>query len=149
MLQITAKDLIERLSEPGQGEPFKALTLYACSAQQLQTICRLLLTFPVLVKNLTTLTLSYNAFNGSLPSELYELTALESLDLSHNELTRISSNIGQLTNLRSLSLADNNLAGLPSGLGRLKHLERLTLWGCPASMQLPYEVAGLQGAQIS
>ncbi len=42
------------------------------------------------------------------------LTELEKLDLSRNDLTAFSANIGSLSNLRILNLRDNKISSLPS-----------------------------------
>lgn len=68
---------------------------------------------------------------GKIPGNLGELTALEHLDLSINELHReIPAELGGLTNLESLDLQVNNLTGeIPASLGRLQNLEKLFLAG--------------------
>ncbi len=62
-----------------------------------------------------------------LPESLGRLTALQSLNLSWNQLTALPESLGQLTALRSLILSDNQLTALPESLGRLTALQSLKL----------------------
>jgi hypothetical protein len=49
---------------------------------------------------------------GSIPSEIYGMTALQAIDLNANRLTgTISSDIGNLVNLMVLQLEDNFFQG--------------------------------------
>ncbi len=78
---------------------------------------------------LTSLSLSLNDLTGSIPSELGNLTALTNLNLSINYLTgSIPSELGNLTALTNLSLSLNDLTGsIPSELGNLTALTNLNL----------------------
>ena len=52
----------------------------------------------------------FNHLTGSIPSEIGNLTALESLDLLNNQLTGpIPSEIGQLPALEGLVLSNNQI----------------------------------------
>lgn len=64
-----------------------------------------------------------------LPESLGQLTQLESLDLSGNQLTALPEWLSQLTWLRSLGLSGNQLTTLPESLGQLTQLEYLELSG--------------------
>src|SRR2546427_12402649 len=66
---------------------------------------------------------------AELPESLGELTWLESLDLSNNQLTALPDSLGQLTQLGSLSVEHNQLSDLPESLGRLTQLQYLNLIG--------------------
>ena len=105
------------------------------------------------LKNLTNLHLADNFIWGELPEELFNLTHLVKLKISHNELTgtllakignlanletlhcygnyfngQIPSTIGNLVKLVSLDLAENDFTGtLPSQLNNLINLELLNL----------------------
>ncbi|MBN2003102.1 MAG: GTP-binding protein [Anaerolineae bacterium] len=62
-----------------------------------------------------------------LPSEIGQLTKLQSLDLSHNHLTALPSEINQLIELHALYLDDNQLTTLPPKIGQLTNLWELEL----------------------
>lgn len=64
-----------------------------------------------------------------LPDSLSQLTQLESLDLSNNQLAMLPEWLGQLTQLQSLHLSGNQLTTLPEWLSNLSQLERLELDG--------------------
>ncbi|XP_077243208.1 cuscuta receptor 1-like [Tasmannia lanceolata] len=84
------------------------------------------------LKRLTDLGLGDNNLHDqSLPSCLGNLSSLENLDLSENNLTftsgAISTGLCGLKRLTHLRLTDNNLESLPSCLGNLTSLEYLYL----------------------
>jgi internalin A len=79
----------------------------------------------------------------NLPTEIGQLTNLQSLDLKVNQLTSLPAEIGQLTKLRSLDLSNNQLTGLPAGIGRLSNLQSLNLEGNQLP-KLPPEIQGVQ-----
>jgi internalin A len=62
----------------------------------------------------------------TLPSEIGQLSNLETLNLSDNSLRSVPTEIGLLENLRLLSLDNNQLQHLPSEIGNL----HLTCRGC-------------------
>ena len=70
-----------------------------------------------------------NQLSGSIPSELGDLTNLESLSLQDNQLTGpIPEELGKLAELDWLSLNHNDLSGeIPPALGNLASLEALYL----------------------
>ncbi|KAJ9702918.1 hypothetical protein PVL29_004593 [Vitis rotundifolia] len=112
---------------------------------------------PPSIRNLTNLqglylSDNFNVFNGTIPSLLYTMPSLLSLDLSHNKLTghigefqfdsleyidlsmnelhgSIPSSIFKLVNLKSLDLSSNNLRGVleTSKIGNLRNLSELDL----------------------
>jgi leucine-rich repeat protein SHOC2 len=49
-----------------------------------------------------------------VPVEIGQLTLLEHLDLSDNQLTCLPAEIGQLTSMRELFLGGNQLTSLPA-----------------------------------
>lgn len=69
----------------------------------------------------------------AIPSELYELTDLEILDITPESksgliytLPRVPPNFNLLINLKSLYLDNNNLVSIPNEIGDLQHLEVFT-----------------------
>ena len=72
--------------------------------------------------------LELRCLTGAVPAEIWQLTSLELLHLSGNQLTRVPAEIGQLTSLEALYLHDNQLTSVPrlrSGSSRR--------WSCWAS----------------
>ena len=67
--------------------------------------------------------------SGSIPISLGNLSNLESLDLSFNQLSgSIPSSLGALSNLVNLWLRENQLSGsIPISLGNLSNLQVLSL----------------------
>lgn len=66
---------------------------------------------------------------GRLPSQVYQLTNLQQLNLQGCGLTEISHEIGNLVNLEVLNLSHNKLKTLPAEIGKLKNLKQLILTG--------------------
>ncbi|XP_021820450.1 receptor-like protein 12 [Prunus avium] len=95
-----------------------------------------------LVKILTVFTsidMSCNKFNGSIPGELGELKSLYGLNLSNNALTgTIPSSLGNLRQLESLDLSKNSLRGpIPQEVGGLTFLSFLDLSNNQLVGQIP------------
>ena len=94
------------------------------------------------MRSLSSLHVAHNALVSSgLPTALWALSALRTLDLSYNKLSELPSGIGDLANLADLRLSGNALSGLPSELGRITSLEALyaadnLLASVPASLFL-------------
>ncbi|MEW5938527.1 MAG: COR domain-containing protein [Chloroflexota bacterium] len=57
-----------------------------------------------------------------LPESLWQLTQLQELDLSDNQLRTLPESLGQLTQLQELDLSDNQLRALPESLEQLTEL---------------------------
>lgn len=85
--------------------------------------------------SLETLDVSNNELIGALPGEIRFLKNLESLDASDNAMTGVPAEIGQLSELQYLDLSNNELTGLPNELGNLSSLLRLDLRGNAVSAQ--------------
>ena len=75
------------------------------------------------------LDLSHNDLTGSLPAEIRHLSRLKTLDISYNSMTGIPAEIGQLQELETLNLSHNQFTGLPYELGNLTHLKTLDISG--------------------
>ena len=97
----------------------------------------------------TRLRLRENQLSGSLPSELGNLTNLQTLNLYENELWGgLPSELGNLTNLTYLNLGDNELSGaLPRSLGNLTNLQQLGLFDNKLSGSLPSSLGNLTTLQ--
>jgi len=95
--------------------------------------------------HVTALTLAGNGLAGTLPPELGDLSALQTLDLSGNALSgAIPEEMGNLGSLMYLQLNDNQLEGvIPVSLGGLHSLRRLSLGGNRLSGTLPTELGNL------
>ena len=99
--------------------------------------------------NLTSLKVTGNRLTGAIPSELGNLTNLQRLDLRYNRLTgAIPSELGNLANLQHLSLNDNRLTGaIPSELGNLANLQYLSLHYNGLTGAIPSELGSLANLQ--
>jgi hypothetical protein len=64
---------------------------------------------------------------SSLPSEIGQLTNLQSLNWGGNQLSSLPAELWQLTNLQWLSLRNNQLSSLPPEIGQLTNLHTLLL----------------------
>lgn len=79
------------------------------------------------LKDTKILDLSHNNLK-SLPSEIGELVKLEELYVNYNSLTgALPAEIRKLELLRKLDASDNKLTGIPAEIGQMKKLERLDL----------------------
>ncbi|XP_020210626.2 receptor-like protein EIX2 [Cajanus cajan] len=78
---------------------------------------------------MTVIDLSNNKLSGSLPSEMFMLSGLQSLNLSHNQfMGTIPQEIGNLKPLESIDLSRNNFSGeIPQTMSILHYLEVLNL----------------------
>ncbi|HEY1187586.1 MAG TPA: COR domain-containing protein [Gemmata sp.] len=73
---------------------------------------------------------------SSLPESLGQLTQLQSLDLDRNRLSSVPASLGQLAQLQTLSLSYNQLSSLPASLGQLTQLQELNLDNNPLNPEL-------------
>lgn len=83
----------------------------------------------------TSLNLSHNGLTGSLPAEIKNLTSLQTLDVSYNNMSGIPAEIGQMHSLKIINYSYNNITGLPNELGNLAQLQLLDLRGNNPSQQ--------------
>ena len=99
------------------------------------------------LSKLTQLLLQDNQLTGSIPVDLGDLSNLLSLKLSNNQLTgSIPSELADLTSLSVLELSFNQLTGsIPSELGGLSGLAGLNLSFNQLSGTIPSELGGLSG----
>ncbi|CAI5459732.1 unnamed protein product [Closterium sp. Yama58-4] len=97
------------------------------------------------IGNLQKLDLSYNQLTGVMPAELTALDAITNLDLSHNDLTGpLPTSIGSITTLRAINLSGNDLTGsIPVEYSNLASLETLNLCCNQISGTLPTLLGGL------
>lgn len=97
-----------------------------------------------LLSELSTLQLSYNNLTGSIPNEIGVLAHLQVLNLQYNYFNGpIPSQIGQLKSLTHLSLNGNSLAGgIPNEIGLLQNLFWLDLAQNKLNGPLPYSSDG-------
>jgi hypothetical protein len=83
---------------------------------------------------------NWRGLKNSLPSEIGELTGLQSLEFQFNELSGpIPSSLGNLSNLTTLLLFENGLTGYPSSLLSLTKLKNGKIFPNPMS-DVPYDV---------
>ncbi|XP_059070384.1 receptor-like protein 35 [Cryptomeria japonica] len=105
-------------------------------------------TLPSCLGNLTyiqILDLSVNELSGMIPSSICFLTHLAYLDLGFNEFNgSIPSCLGNLSSLYYLDLSNNQLSGnIPISLGSLTLLRHLYLGGNPLSKSIPDSMGNL------
>ncbi|KAL8247890.1 hypothetical protein R6Q59_009106 [Mikania micrantha] len=86
-------------------------------------------TYSTILGLVTNLDLSNNNFDGSIPSELMDLRALQALNLSRNQLiSSIPKNIGDMQSLVSFDVSLNRLSGeLPVSLSSLHFLSHFNV----------------------
>jgi internalin A len=97
--------------------------------------------------NLEILLISHNHLK-KLPSDIKLLTYLKELDLHDNLLTDLPPDIESLSFLKSLDICANNFSKIPSRITKLLNLEELSL-GFPLNLQIsqtPYKSKADDGA---
>ncbi|KAK9165525.1 hypothetical protein Scep_000716 [Stephania cephalantha] len=99
------------------------------------------------LSNLNSLLLSRNNLTGIIPSTLGALSSLSLLDLGHNSFTgSIPSSFANFGNLSSLDLSFNFLSGsIPGEIGMLGSLKLLNLSGNSFSSGIPAAIGNLSG----
>ncbi|CAM9802604.1 unnamed protein product, partial [Pylaiella littoralis] len=96
---------------------------------------------------LSLLDLTGNAIRELPEDELGSATALQSLLLSGNRLSRVPSSLGKLERLETLELSENTIRSLPESIGRLKRLATLTLSNNELT-RLPESLGGLSSVKL-
>jgi C-terminal of Roc, COR, domain/Ras of Complex, Roc, domain of DAPkinase/Leucine rich repeat len=81
-----------------------------------------------------------------LPESLGQLSNLQKLELSSNQLKTLPESLGQLSNLQKLNLSSNPLMTLPESLGQLSNLQELYLYNNQLIM-LPESLGKLSSLQ--
>lgn len=77
---------------------------------------------------ISTLVISHNEFEGSIPGAVNNLISLEVFDCSHNFFSSVIPSFSQLTRMKYLDLSNNNLEGpLPFDMRLLLDLQVLSL----------------------
>jgi len=102
------------------------------------------------LKNLTYLYLAGSSLTGAMPDSIFGLTALETLDMSTNNLAGpIPAAIGNLRNLWQIELYKNNLTGeLPPELGKLTKLREIDVSRNQLRGGIPAAFAALKGFTV-
>jgi hypothetical protein len=139
--KITKIDLTEaNLCSDGKGKEGTASTCIGLPAELMY-----------LSDSLEVLSLPRRRFlRGTLPSELGELTKLQSLDLQGCELLSgtIPSELGNLSSLTFLDMSGCSLRGaIPTELFRLAKLEKLNLGASAFEGGLPNEIGNLESVK--
>ncbi|RAL44164.1 hypothetical protein DM860_016410 [Cuscuta australis] len=95
------------------------------------------------------LNLSYNFFSGNLPSGVFNLTSLRSLDVSRNNFSgEFPAGISNLGSLEILDALSNSFSGnLPSEVSKLHSLKRLNFAGSFFSGPIPSEYGSLENIE--
>jgi internalin A len=93
------------------------------------------------LKSLIGLSLDHT-YLSSFPTELLELTPLETLSVIDNDISSLPAEIRNLQNLKDLNLSGTPLAILPDEIGDLKRLESLWLANS-ALTSVPHSFRGL------
>jgi Leucine-rich repeat (LRR) protein len=87
-----------------------------------------------MMTKLAELKIDHNQLKGSLIGEVRQMTQLQTLDLSCNNMTGMPAEIGQLHMLQTLNYSHNQITGLPNELANLKNtLRSFDLTGNPLS----------------
>ncbi|XVF89257.1 hypothetical protein PTKIN_Ptkin19aG0115800 [Pterospermum kingtungense] len=88
--------------------------------------------------------------SGLIPdSTIGKLTKLQSLDLSNNKITALPSDLWSLSSLKSLNLSSNQISwSLPNNIGNFGQLEVIDLSGNNFSGEIPAAIGSLVNLQV-
>lgn len=95
-----------------------------------------------LLTNLVELDLSHNRIE-IIPDSIHQLRNLKVLKLGSNRLHTLSDSIGSLARISDIDLSRNRLVNLPASIGKLTNLDTLLLWKNEIG-HLPVEISGLK-----
>ncbi|MFN8488440.1 MAG: leucine-rich repeat domain-containing protein [Caldilineaceae bacterium] len=97
--------------------------------------------------HVTELRLPANHLNGSVPTQIEDLTLLRVLDLTNNQLISLAPRVGKLANLQTLAVGGNQLTTVSSKLGQLLNLQVLDL-SFNQLTRVPGEFSNLLNLQV-
>ncbi|XP_066351513.1 receptor-like protein kinase [Miscanthus floridulus] len=102
------------------------------------------------LKKLSSLSLYYNSFNGTIPEELFKNQFLEQVYLNGNQLSgSIPFSVGEMTSLKALWLHENVPSGvLPSSIVNCTKMEELYLLDNQLSGSLPETLSEIKGLRL-
>ncbi|KAG9456971.1 hypothetical protein H6P81_001479 [Aristolochia fimbriata] len=102
------------------------------------------------LKNLTYVCLAGCNLRGGIPSSVFDLKLLQTLDLSQNKLTgEFPKRIVELTNLNQIELFSNDFTGeIPVGLANLTLLRELDVSRNRISGELPPQIGNLKNLVV-
>lgn len=83
---------------------------------------------------------------SQIPSDVWQFSSLQRLNLSNNKLSNLPPELGRLTSMQKLKLSNNKLSSLPPQLGQLTSLQKLDLSSNQFS-SLPHELGRLTALQ--
>lgn len=92
--------------------------------------------------------LSYHTHDGSLDPIVSEFYNLVKLNVSGNELTKISAEISSLKFLRILNVSRNKLVEIPESISYCKNLELLDISHNPHLKSLPKSLLEIEGLTV-
>jgi Leucine-rich repeat (LRR) protein len=96
-------------------------------------------------KNLMSLDFKFPSLNGKFPKKIFQISTLQTLDLSGNKLLQGSlPELPSNGSLRILVLSETNFSGtLPHSIGNMKMLSIIDLSGCNFNGSIPKSMASL------
>ncbi|CAK9168314.1 unnamed protein product [Ilex paraguariensis] len=102
------------------------------------------------LKNLTWLYLAGSHLRGEIPDSIFELEALQTLDISNNKISgNFPRSISKLKNLYKIELFKNNLTGeIPPELGNLTLLQEIDISANQMYGKIPPEVGNLKNLTV-
>ncbi|KAJ4841432.1 Plant intracellular Ras-group- LRR protein 7 [Turnera subulata] len=99
-----------------------------------------------LERSVRTLDLTHNRL-VDIPTEISKLINMQRLVLAHNVIERLPSNLGKLQYLKVMTLDGNKITSLPDELGQLVRLEKLSISGNMLA-DLPETIGSLRNLSL-
>ncbi|KAJ4827589.1 hypothetical protein Tsubulata_036312 [Turnera subulata] len=101
-------------------------------------------------ENVIELLASGLGLSGSIPDNtIGKLSKLQTLDLSNNKITALSSDLWSLGSLKTLNLSTNQISGpLPSNIGNFGQLETFDLSSNSFSGEIPAAISSLVSLRV-